>query len=134
MAGSRAVEARMRFVRRVREQQASVVAAARCQDAVDRARARQAVLIAQGASLVGEAEKVLAASIVELVASMGSPELAAAVLDIEEAVVRRAVAARPAGPTLGTRSAAPLAVNSARGGAAIGGRKGPNSVEDVRAS
>lgn len=134
MAGSRAVEARLRFARRVKEQHASLVAAARCQDAADRARARQAVLVAQGASLVCEAEKVLASSIVELVAAMGSPELAAAVLDVEEAVVRRAVAAKPAGPTVGPRSVAPLAGNSARGGAAIGGGKRPNSVEDVRAS
>lgn len=134
MAGSRAVEARLRLARWAKEQHAFVAAAARCQDAVDTARARQAVLVAQGASMVAEAEKVLAASIVELVAAMGSPKVAAAVLDIEEAAVRRAVAATPARATIGPRSVSPRAGNSARGGVAIGGRKGTNSVEDVRAS
>jgi hypothetical protein len=134
MAGSRAVQARVRLAKRLKEQQAALAATGRCQDAVDRARVRQAVLVAQGATLVGDAEKVLAASIVELVAVMGSAELAAAVLDIEEAVVRRAVAAKPAGATVRPHSVAPGVGKSARGGRVIGGGKGSGSVEDVRDS
>ena len=126
-AGSRAVQARVRLAKRLKEQQAAATAAARCQDGVDAARARAQELAAQGASVVSAAEKELETSIAQLVELMGSAALAAAVLDIDVAVARRAIAAKSAGPTGGPRSLAPRAGNSARVDVADGGPKASSS-------
>jgi len=126
-AGSRAVQARMRLAKRLKEQQAAVSAAARCQDGVDAALARAEELAAQGASVVSAAEKELETSIAQLVEVMGSAALAAAVLDIEVPVVRRAIAAKSAGPTGGPRSLAARAGNAARVDVADGGPKAGSS-------
>ena len=124
-AGSRAVQARVRLAKRLKEQQAAVAAAARCQDAVDAARARAEELAAQGASVVAAAQKALAASIAQLVEVMGSAAVAAAVLDIDETAVRKAVAAKPAGPAVERASSA---------GGVPGPKAGPRPVGETRAS
>jgi uncharacterized protein HemX len=94
MPGSRVVAARARLSERLNQQRAALAAAARCQDGVDVARARADELTAQGAWLVSEAEHALAAAVRQLAAVMGSVELAAALLDVDEAVVRKAIAIR----------------------------------------
>ena len=128
MAGSRAVQARVRLAKRLKEQQAALAAAARCQDGVDSAVARAEELAAQGASLVAVAEKALAASITQLVGVMGSAALAAAVLDIDERVVRKALAAKPAGR-------AAVARNGVRpDGGAAGPIAGPRPPDEAQAS
>jgi len=122
-AGSRSVQARVRLAKRLKEQQAAVAAAARCQDAVDAARAKAEELAAQGASVVAAAQHALAASLAQLVELMGSVAVAAAVLDIDETAVRKAVAAKPAGP---------VAVE--RAGGVPGPKAGPRPVGEMRAS
>jgi hypothetical protein len=84
----------MRLAKRLRQQQAALSAAARCQDGVDSARIRAEELSTQGASLIAAAEKALAAAMRQLVEVMGSTGLAAAVLDLDETAVRKAMAAQ----------------------------------------
>jgi hypothetical protein len=94
MPGSRVVAARARLAERLNQQRAALAAAARCQDGVDVARAKAEELAAQGALLVSEADQALAAAVRQLAAVTGSVELAAALLDVDEAVVRKAIAIR----------------------------------------
>lgn len=112
MPGSRVVAARARLAERLGQQRAVLAAAARCQDGVDVARAKAEELTAHGAWLVSEAEQALAAAVRQLAAVMGSVELAAALLDVDEAVVRKAMAIRRRVRDAG--SARPSAVAPAR--------------------
>lgn len=107
MAVSRVVQARTRLRERRIEQQKALTAASRSADAVEAAQARRRELAEQGARLVADAEAAHNIAVVALVKAMGSVELAASVLDVDETVVRKAVARkasirRPAGKSTRT--------------------------------
>lgn len=93
VAVSRVVQARARLRERRKQQQVALVAVLRCADGVEAARARQRELVKHGSRLVADAEGAQAGAVVVLAHAMGSVELAAAVLDVDVAVVRKAVAA-----------------------------------------
>lgn len=92
MAGSRTVEARARLRERLIAQEVALAAASRSEARVEAAKSRQRALVEQGERLVAEAESTYLAAVAELAHAMGSPQLAAAVLDVKTAVVRKAVA------------------------------------------
>lgn len=94
-----AVRARLseRLKEQQKQQQVALAAAVRCQHGLDAAWCKADELAAQGARLVSDAEQALAEAIGHLVRAMGSVELAAAVLDLEETAVRKAMAIKPAG-------------------------------------
>ena len=125
MAGSRAVAARARLSRQWKEQQAALAAAVRAQEAVESARARARDLVAQGETLVVGAQDGLTAAIAKLATVMGSPEMAAGVLDIDVAVARKAAVAKTAS-AVGSRPAAGHAP-------AVRAARPVGVVEDVRA-
>ena len=125
MAGSRVVAARARLSRQWKEQQAALAAAVRAQEAVESARARARDLVAQGEILVAGAQDALTAAIAKLAGVMGSPELAAGVLDIDVAAARKATAAK---------TAAAVASRAATGRApAVRAARPADAVEDARA-
>ncbi len=92
MAGSRTVEARARLRARLIAQEVALAAASRSEARVEAAKSRQRALVEQGERLVAEAESIYLAAVAGLAHAMGSPQLAAAVLDVRPAVVRKAVA------------------------------------------
>ena len=120
MPGSRVVAARARLAQRLKQQQAALATAVRCQDAVDAARVKADELAAQGARRVGETERALAKAIAHMVQVMGSVELVAAVLDVDGALVRKAVAAKRTGgrPDRGARRS-PASARSVPDGRAL---------------
>jgi hypothetical protein len=94
MAGSRTVQARARLRERLIAQEAALSAASRLAAGVQSAKDRQRALVEQGERLVEQAESNYLAAVAELSRAMGSPQLAALVLDVKPAVVRKAVADR----------------------------------------
>jgi hypothetical protein len=94
MAGSRTVQARVRLRERLIAQEAALSAASRLAAGVEAAMSRQRALVEQGERLVEQAESDYLAAVAELSQAMGSPQLAASVLDVKPAVVRKAVAHR----------------------------------------
>ena len=104
MAGSRSVQARARLRERLIAQKDALAAASRSAAGVDAAKDRRRILVEQGERLVTEAESTYLRSVAELVRAMGSPEIAASVLDLKPAVVRKAIACHPAvgGPNSST--------------------------------
>jgi hypothetical protein len=93
VAVSQVVQARARLRERLQQQEAALAAALRCADAVEAARAKQRESVEQYARLVAKAEQAHATAVAALAKSMGSADMAAGVLNLDVAVVRKAVGA-----------------------------------------
>lgn len=92
MAGSGTVQARARLRERLIAQGVALSAASRAAAGVEGAKTRQRALVEQGERLVEQAESTYLKAVAELARAMGSSQLAACVLDVKPAVVRKAVA------------------------------------------